>query len=335
MARVASKPPLERLRQVADGLEFRPHRILHLLDAEGRHELKLPDAFPFAVSLFRFREGAVTRRLTWHERLELLVPLDGPMRERMGDLVVDLQAGDILVVDHLKPHQVVDVPGLNTRMLVLSFLPECVFAPGCPPADSAFLLPFFRKVEGRPQVLRAASPRAGEAHEALRQLMVCCFGGEGVHREAGCKAWLLVLLQVLIREFRDSALERVELLRRREQVHRLKPLFDHVREHYADAISLGDAAALCGMSRAVFGRLFKKASGMTLLRYLNHVRLAQAIELLEESDESIAEIASRLGFCDQSHFDRRFREAFGRTPSKHRAALGRKAPVAGPGSLSS
>lgn len=334
MAQVAFTTPLQRLRSVADGLKFRPHQITHLLDEKGRHELELPAAFPFAVSLFRFREEAVTRRLTWHERLELLVPLDGPMRERMGDLVVDLRPGDILVVDHLKPHQVVDMPGLNTRALVITFLPECVFSPGCPPADSAFLLPFFRKVEGRPQVLRGNSGRAGEAHHALRELMACCFEERGVQREAGCKAWLLVLLHVLIREFRDSAIERAELLRRQEQVHRLKPLFDHVRAHYADPLALGEAAALCGMSRAVFGRTFRKASGMTLRRYLNHVRMTHAVELLEESAQSITEIASRLGFSDQSHFDRRFRETFGRTPSQHRAGFARGSRVAARGSIS-
>lgn len=319
MAKHVPSTPLELLRTVADGLKFRPHQIAHLLDAKGRHDLDLPDAFPFAISLFHLREGAVTRRLTWHERLELLVPLDGPMQERMGDFLVDLRPGDILVVDHLKPHQAVNFPGLNTRVLVISFLPECVFAPGCPPADSAFLLPFYRKVEGRPQVLRANSARADEAHEALRKLIVSCFAGPGIHREAGCKAWLLVLLHVLIHEFRDSALERVELLRRQEQAQRLKPLFDHVHEHYAHRIALGDAAALCGMSRVVFTRTFRKASGMTLRRYLNQVRMTHAIELLEETAESIAEIASRLGFSDQSHFDRRFRQSFGRTPSRYRA----------------
>lgn len=322
-----------RLLTVAERRKFRPHRITHLLDSEGRHELKLPAAFPFAVSLFHYREGAVTRRLTWHERLELLVPLDGPLRERMGDLLVDLQPGDILVVDHLKPHQAVDIPGLDTRAVVITFRPECVFTPGAPPADYAFLLPFFRKVEGRPQVLRAQSPRASQAHDAIGRILEWHFEGPGFNREAGCKAWLLVLLHVLIQEFRNSALERVEILRRQEQVARLKPLFDHVREHYADPIPLRHAAALCGMSKAVLGREFKKASGMTLGRYLNQIRMRHAVELLEGTRESIAEIASRLGFSDQSHFDRRFRQTFGRSPSQHRAGLGQvpRAKPAGQG----
>jgi len=297
---------------------------MHLLDSKGRHALNLPTAFPFAVSLFDFRQGAVTRHLTWHERLELLLPLDGPLRERMGDFEVALQPGDVLVVDHLKPHQVIDEPGLATRTVVISFMPECVFAPGSSPTDYAFLLPFFKKVDGQPQVLRAASPRAAEAHDAISRLLECFFEGRRFHREAGCKAWLLVLLHVLIREFRDSALERVELLRRHAQVARLKPLFEHVRTHYADPMPLSAAATLCGMSKAVFGREFKEASGMTLGRYLNRVRMSHALELLEESRESIAGIASRLGFSDQSHFDRRFRQTFGMTPSQHRAGLERK-----------
>jgi AraC-like DNA-binding protein len=318
-----SSEAFRRLLTIASRLKFRRHSIAHLLDSKGRHELKLPRAFPFAVSLFHFREGTTTRRLTWHERLELLLPLDGPLRERMGDLVVDLQPGDVLVVDHLKPHQIVDRPGLNTRAVVLTFMPECVFAPGSPPADYAFLLPFFRKVEGQPQILRTHSPRSAEAHGTIAPLLECYFEGPGFHRESGCKAWLLVLLHVLIREFRDSALERVELLRRQEQVARLKPLFDHVRQHYADPIPLSDAAALCGMSKAVFGREFKEASGMTLGNYLNHIRMTHALNLLEESSAPIAEIASKLGFSDQSHFDRRFRQTFGRTPSQHRASFAR------------
>ena len=312
---------LDNLLAVAGRLKFRPHRISHQLDAKGRHALELPEGFPFVVSLFQFRAGAITQRLTWHQRLELLIPLDGPLSERMGDQVVDLEPGDVLVVDHLKPHQVVDAPGLDTRAIVISFLPECVFTAGGPPTDYAFLIPFHRKVEGRPHVLRAGSAQAGNAHEAIARLLSGYFDQGNPHREAGSKAWLLVLLNALIHEFRVSALARVELLQRQKQLDQLKPLFNHVREHYATRVSLEAAARMCGMSQARFGRALKQASGMTLSTYLNQVRMAHAVEWLEETRDTISEIAFRLGFSDQSHFDRRFRRTFGRTPSQHRAAI--------------
>jgi len=123
-----------------------------------------------------------------------------------------LQPGDVLVVDHLKPHQAVDIPGLNTRALIISFLSDCIFTPGSPPIDYAFLIPFHRKVEGSPHVLRAKSRPIAVAHEVIRQLLTSIFARRKLHSEAGCKAWLLVLLNVLIRGFGNSALKRARFI---------------------------------------------------------------------------------------------------------------------------
>ncbi len=65
-------------------------------------------------------------------------------------------------------------------------------------------------------------------------------------------------------------------------------------------------------------KVFKQAAGMTLVAYLNHVRLSKAARMLIETDRSIAEIASASGFSDQSYFDKRFKRALGRTPKEFR-----------------
>ena len=66
-------------------------------------------------------------------------------------------------------------------------------------------------------------------------------------------------------------------------------------------------------------KAFKQVAGMTLVTYLNHVRLARASQLLRESGQTIAEIAAETGFADQSYFDRRFKKAFGMAPKLFRA----------------
>ncbi len=99
---------------------------------------------------------------------------------------------------------------------------------------------------------------------------------------------------------------------------RLKAVFDHVREHYADRLTVARAAQLVGMSQPQFMKTFKKVAGMTLVAYLNHVRLANGSRLLRETGLTIAEIASNVGFSDQSYFDKRFKRAFGRTPKAFR-----------------
>ena len=308
------------LLAVAANLHFEPHDIAAQLDGRGHYDVRLDAEFPLLIKLFRYTSRRHTRGATWHERLELFLPLDGPARFRMGDQEVALERGDLLVVDNMKLHHVVDFPGFNTRVIVVSFLPEFVYSLGSPSHDYAFLLPFYSKVERRPHVLRAADETAPEVHGALARLLECYFGDAArPFFQAGSKAFLLQLLYHLAAHFRASEVLKWEFMRQQERSLRLKKLFDHINAHSADKLSLGAAARLVGMSPPRFMKTFKHVAGMTLVAYLNHVRLGQAARLLRETNRTIAEIADAVGFSDQSYFDKRFKRAFGRTPKEFRA----------------
>lgn len=320
------KPPTARaksgfatLRAACAGLRFTPHRIAHLLDPSGRYDEQMTAEFPFLIRLFHFRADRFTQGSTWHSRLELFVPLDGPCRVRMGDRVVALAPGDQLVVDNLKLHQTVNDPGLDTRVVVVSFLPEFVYSLGSPSHDYTFLLPFYARREGRPNVLRRGDPLAAPAAEALARLLGCFFQRDaGTVAKAGCRAFLLVWLYHLARHFEPADVQRSEFLRQQELSLRLKPVFEHLRERCDEKLSLTQAAALVHLSRPQFVRLFKQVAGMTYVRYVNHVRLSRAAEILRTTRRSIADIAAEVGFSDQSYFDRLFRRAFGQPPSVFR-----------------
>ena len=310
----------QELMSVVERLRFEPHDIAAQLDGRGHYAMELNDEFPLSIKLFRYTSRRHPRGATWHERLELFMPLDGPARFRMGEQEVALQRGDLLVVDNLKLHHVVDFPGFDTRVIVISFLPEFVYSLGSPSHDYAFLLPFYSKVERRPHVLRSGGASAGAAHGALTQLLDCYFtGAKGPFYQAGAKAFLLELLYHLAAHFRGSEVLAWEFLRQRERSLRLKKLFDHISAQPAEKLSVNTAAQLVGMSASKFMKNFKQVAGMTLVAYLNHVRLANAARLLRETGHTIAEIADTTGFSDQSHFDKRFKRAFGQTPKEFRA----------------
>lgn len=309
-----------KLLSTAARLRFERHDIAAQLDGRGHYAVKLDEEFPLLIKLFRYTSKHHTRGATWHDRLELFMPLDGPARFRMGEQDVELQRGDLLVVDNLKLHHVVDFPGFDTRVVVISFLPEFVYSLGSPSHDYAFLLPFYSKVERRPHVLRARDANAPEAHDALSRLLECYFGGaKKPFFQAGAKAFLLELLYHLAAHFRASEVLKWEFVRQQERSLRLKKLFDHINAHPAEKLSVSVAARLAGMSAAQFMKTFKQVAGMTLVAYLNHVRLANAARLLRETDRTIAEIADATGFSDQSYFDKRFKRAFGCTPKNFRA----------------
>ena len=319
--RRASAPPRawDELLAACARLPFVPHDIAAQLDAGGRYEMPLDDEFPFAISLFHYRSDRHTRGSTWHERLELFVPIEGRTLFRMGEREFDLGPGDLLVVDNLKLHHVVDFDGFDSRAVVVSFRPEFVYSLGSPSHDYTFLLPFYAAAARRARVL--SLPEHPDAADALRRLVLCRFEEpDGALQRAGCKAFLLQLLLELARRFRVSELAHWEFLRQQQRTLRLKPLFDHVREHYAEKLSVAEAAALARMSAPQFMKTFKKVAGTTLIAYLNHVRLANGSRLLRETGLSVAEIANAVGFADQSYFDKRFKRAFGRTPMAFRGS---------------
>jgi AraC-like DNA-binding protein/quercetin dioxygenase-like cupin family protein len=321
----ANRKAFATLLSVCRRLRFSPHEIARQLDKQGRYELPLDKEFPFHVTLFNFKSGRYTPTWNWHERLELTMPLDGPTRMRMGEQTVQLEPGDLLVVDNLKLHNVEDFPGFDTRVVVMSFMPEFVYSPGSPSCDYSFLLPFYAKREGHPHVLRAGEELAAPAYLAMAELLQRYFQlKDQPHAQSGCKASFLQLLYHLTRRFQASEVMRSEFVQHRQQADRLARLFEYVRLNYAERISIEQATQLVHMSQAQFMKVFKKVSGMTFVAHVTRVRITNAMRLLRETDLTIAEVASRTGFSDQSYFDRRFRQAFGKSPREWRRTLAQK-----------
>ena len=93
---------------------------------------------------------------------------------------------------------------------------------------------------------------------------------------------------------------------------------EYIEAHLMDNIELETLAVMAGLSKWHFARAFKQSIGSPPHFYLIRRRLERAQELLAESDLSLAQIALKSGFSDQSHFSRRFRMLFGITPRSFR-----------------
>ena len=86
-------------------------------------------------------------------------------------------------------------------------------------------------------------------------------------------------------------------------------------------LSLKEIAAASFLSPFHFARLFKKLTGSSPHAYLATLRTKRAQLLLAETDHSITEISSRVGYASASHFTKAFRQSTGMTPRAFRKAL--------------
>jgi AraC family transcriptional regulator len=94
----------------------------------------------------------------------------------------------------------------------------------------------------------------------------------------------------------------------------LQRALDYIDDHLAHDLTLDEIAGLTQISAYHFARLFKQALGKPPHRYVTERRLDAAKRLLLAGGYTIADIAVKTGFADQSHLNRQFKRHFGVTP---------------------
>jgi transcriptional regulator GlxA family with amidase domain len=93
-----------------------------------------------------------------------------------------------------------------------------------------------------------------------------------------------------------------------------------VDNHLNCSIDLTTLASVAGVSVHHFARGFKQSVKVTPHHYLVQKRVERARELLARTELSLSEIAYAVGFADQSHLTRHFRQMLGATPRQFRWA---------------
>ena len=91
------------------------------------------------------------------------------------------------------------------------------------------------------------------------------------------------------------------------------------RSRLANPPDLTSWAAEFGLRSARFSQRYREATGCSPMDHLMRLRLQAAAAQLDTSDATIASIAAAVGFDDQFHFSRRFRQVYDCSPSEWRA----------------
>ena len=90
-------------------------------------------------------------------------------------------------------------------------------------------------------------------------------------------------------------------------------------ERLIEPPSLEELAAAVNLSPFHFARVFRRATGLPPHAWLRQRRLEQARALLKTGCTAVS-VAMQLGFADQSHLSRQFKQAYGVSPGEYRAA---------------
>lgn len=249
-----------------------------------------------------------------HEHIELVYIAQGKGLHRIGDECFPVEKGDLTLVNYGISHQ---VTAAEEQLVVCNFLfvPEYLDAAMKGTHDffdlnQHFLLGNFYR-HGFRHYIRVQAD--GEENIRIRAVYERLLK-EYETRQIGYREIMRgYLIELLITIFRLNMLEKVG------PACDIKATLDYIGEHFTQHIPLAQLAAMAGCSVSAFCRKFKDLTGITVIQYIQKLRVEYACALLARTDKNVTEIAETVGYSDCKYFYEVFRRVTGKLPGAFRA----------------
>ena len=250
----------------------------------------------------------------WHEDFEFIRILEGGMYYSIDGKRITLEQGDCLFVNAKKLHYGFDISRKECLFTCILIHPALlcanptVFKDLIDPIASCEELPYL--------VFSKDEPEYEAVSEALDEVWrLKQFRQEGY--ELLAISQLLKLIPPILRRAR-AVEDKGSLIRRDPRLYAQKQMVAYIAQNYMLEISLEDIASSANVSVSTCCRIFKAYIHQTPIEFLNSYRLKVCAGLLEDTDQSITQIATSCGFNHTSYFSEIFLKNYGCTPSQYR-----------------
>ena len=107
----------------------------------------------------------------------------------------------------------------------------------------------------------------------------------------------------------------------------VKHAIRHIRQHYAEALSIGQLAGVAAMSESSFHRHFRAVTAMTPIQFQKQIRLQEARARLLADADDVAAVGYAVGYDSASQFSREYSRLFGAPPGRDVARLRQVGPL--------
>lgn len=291
---------------------------MNIEEYQGFHETeKHTDAdFPYNTFPCTIPQDFPSVPLHWHDTAEIIVVKKGagivyldmtPLYCREGDFVLVLPG-------HLHSIFPQKKDGEPLRMEYENIIFETSLLLARQPEMTSTMIDAFLKGDYSPEALHFTSKERW--HDNARLIieetdLLCGQKPEGY--QIAVRGNLLRLFYLIV-----SRTIRTPGRRSRSSLDKMKTIVKYVEEHYAEPISVGDAAAISGYSESHFMKFFRENMGTSFISWLDKYRLSMAACMLVLTDNSILQISTQAGFSNLSYFNRSFKARYGMTPRQYR-----------------
>ncbi len=252
----------------------------------------------------------------WHDELEIIYVEKGTLNLAISGQEYKVKEGSVFIVNTKELH-FMGVDDLTTSYYTLLFPLEFISFQSLDALEHDFLMPLrskkllFDNIIIEDDINDEACTLVNKVIELNGHHCSDTTESDNV-KQIQTRLVLLQFLELIIR--RDKFQKNIITNNSDFQMDMLT----YIQDNCSSKIKLSDLAERFHMSEKYISRYFKDHFNITITQYINHLRLSQAKNLLETTDESVTDIALKVGFSNVSHFIRNFKDNYHISPLKYR-----------------
>ncbi|GAA0297763.1 AraC-like DNA-binding protein/mannose-6-phosphate isomerase-like protein (cupin superfamily) [Gracilibacillus halotolerans] len=253
-----------------------------------------------------------------HDFIEMNYVYHGTFEQQIGDQVISLEQGDILLLNQYVEHE---LKACNTEDIVINFIIHPAFfdsilpniASGTIQTQMVHFL-FNSMFDYNQQAEFLFYPLSGndQISEMMDQL-IQTMNGDSLFARSKIKFLMgLLLIELMEQQPQSQALS--------EEQKFLQTVFEYIEEEYKNA-NLEDLAKIVNQTSYGVSRKIKTLTNKNFKDLLQEKRLTMAKHSLLYSDLPIQTIAEEVGYENISYFYRIFKKKYGMTPKAYQSSM--------------
>ena len=252
-----------------------------------------------------------------HDSYEIFLPVAGSVEFEVSNYLYTVGRGSVLLLPPWVTHRLVVKDSEPLAYLYVQFTPRII--PGEPEMLAAIEALFNRHGEGEQSMRRLSGESFSYVYAAVKRL--CISSTKDVH-EQFFRILFPVLCEILAYGTPVSGKYDGFTKEPSRQSTLTDQIIEYISQHYADIQDLSFVVDVFHYSTVHVNSLFKNRLGVSLWRYVLHIRLDRACDMLVNGIHA-SEVALSCGFKDYSTFYRMFKKSYGITPTECRR-MGKK-----------
>lgn len=243
-----------------------------------------------------------------HDCYELYFSISGGKQFLIDNKFYSVAPGDLFIINQYESHKLSDVDRNVHERIILNFHPNYVksLSSKATNLDDCF--------SHHPSDFQHKISLSKEAQKRFLYHVDKITSAEGYAGDIMQQAAVLELLVLLNRLSTCNAAENA--VPNYKLNHQVDEILAYINQNLSQPVSIQALAEHFYMSQSYLCRIFKKATGTTVNKYITARRITIAKALLSEG-RSVAEAYERSGFTDYSNFFKAFTKAVGISPKKY------------------